>query len=257
MHCTLVWASKGGSGKTTTTANLAAALALDGYNVLAVDADPDGDLSHLFGIPETAAVTRLEQLLADPSLPPAQHPVAIPLPAGAGRLQLLPCTQHLEHAAMPLAQNGYRGLRQLLDSFEPDTDLALIDVPGARGPFVTAALKAADSLLLPISPGDFERSAIHRAITQSRADAGYPLATLGVAFVNTPLRSRALREHHQELTQAGIPVLAPHVRRAASILRDPTRGGPAVISTPKTDIAADYRALAQSVLARILHISQP
>ena len=256
MHCTLIWASKGGSGKTTTVGNLAGALALDGYDVLAVDADPDADLSHLCGIPEhDPSIARLQELLADPLRNPRAAAIAIPIPPGSGSLRLLACDQRLEHAALPLAQNDYRDLRRVLDAFEADTDLALIDVPGARGPFVTAALRAADSILLPIQPGDFERSAINRALTQGAVDAGFALPTLGVAFVNTPLRSRALREHRTELTGAGVHVLQPHVRRATSVLRDPSRGGPAVLSNTKADVAKDYRQLAHAVVDRIVQLS--
>lgn len=257
MHCTLIWASKGGSGKTTTAGNLAAALALDGYDVIAVDADPDGDLGHLYGIAENdPTVTRLQHLIADPLRDPRAAAITIALPHQArGSLRLLACNQQLEHAALPLAQNDYTDLRRILDAFEHDADLALIDVPGARGPFVTAGLRAADSILLPIQPGDFERSAVHRALTQSVADAGFALPALGVAFVNTPLRSRALREHRTELHDTGIHVLQPHVRRAASVLRDPSRGGPSVLSSPKTDVARDYHQLAESVIDRILQLT--
>lgn len=258
MHCSLIWASKGGSGKTTTTGNLAAALALDGYDVIAIDADPDGDLGCLFGIPEDdPSPTRLHDLLADPSLDPRDAALAIPVAHDTGRLRILVCSQPLEHAALSLAENDYQDLRRILDAFENDADVALIDVPGARGPFVTAGLRAADSLLLPLQPGDFERSAMHRALIQSQADAGVTLPILGVAFVNTPLRSRALREHRRELQTAGIPTVGPQVRRQVSVLRDPTRGGPSVLSNPKTDVAKDYRKLAAAFIDRIIEITTP
>lgn len=257
MHCTLVWASKGGSGKTTTVANIGAALAIRGYNVLLVGLDPNGDLSRLFGVDPDAPVIRVQDLIADPDLDPAEAVISLPLIRGAqGKLRLLPSSRPLELRYPELVQRGFTDVRRILDRFEGDADIALLDTASDHSPLHIAAARATDSMLLPVPPGDFERDGVHRAIAQSQADTGYPIPTLGVLFINTADRARVLRRHREAFEEEGIHVLTHHTRPAISVRDDPSRGGPSVLTQKRDGLAKDYKAIAGEVLDRIVELAE-
>src|SRR3954470_17309318 len=85
---------KGGVGKTTTTANLGAALALRGCNVLLVDLDPQGNLTSAFGLEKDVQHTVAESLL-DRRIPLPVVSVANGAAHGPGAAQHLATAQHL------------------------------------------------------------------------------------------------------------------------------------------------------------------
>jgi len=256
MHCTFVWASKGGSGKTTTVANIGAALAVRGYNVLLVGLDPNGDLSRLFGVaPDDQKTVRVQDLIEHPALDPRQAAISLPLIRGAqGKLRLLASSRPLELRYPELVQRGFTDVRRILDCFEGDADIALLDMASDHGPLHISAARATDSMLLPVPPGDFERDGVHRAITQSQADTGYPIPTLGVLFIATADRAKVLRRHRQAFEEEGIHVLAHHTRPAISVRDDPSRGGPSVLTQKRDGLAKDYKAIAGEVLDRIIEL---
>src|SRR4051812_28101039 len=106
MAAVIVFANhKGGCAKTTSTGNIGAALASPpvGKRVLLIDADPQANLSELFGCDDRSLPgVRLEDALAqgatsDPPAPWTERPNADgqlePIPGG---VHLLPCTEELE-----------------------------------------------------------------------------------------------------------------------------------------------------------------
>ncbi len=143
---------KGGVGKTTTTVNLAAAMAERGFRVLLLDLDPQGNASTAAGLSSADRSQGIYQVLSgDCSL--ADAIVGTPVPG----MFLLPSTQDLAAAEIEfssLPEREYR-LKAILAQInyvaaEAALDLVLIDCPPALGLLTVNALVAADGLLVPL-----------------------------------------------------------------------------------------------------------
>ncbi|HEV7193612.1 MAG TPA: ParA family protein [Jatrophihabitantaceae bacterium] len=142
---------KGGVGKTTTTVNLAAALALHGLRVLVIDLDPQGNASTALGVAHTVGTPSVYDVLLG-GMPIAE--VATPADF-TENLQCVPATLDLAGADIELTSQVAREYRlqravtAFLDS-GPDLDYLLIDCPPSLGLLTLNALVAAREVLIPI-----------------------------------------------------------------------------------------------------------
>ena len=143
---------KGGVGKTTSTVNLAAALAFLGQRVLVIDLDPQGNASTALGIPHHEEIVSIyDVLLRDLPLSDAVVPVA-----SVPRLFGVPATLDLSGAEIelvPLVARETR-LKRALDTFLAQStdrfDFVFIDCPPSLGLLTVNALVAAEEVLIPI-----------------------------------------------------------------------------------------------------------
>ena len=146
---------KGGVGKTTTTVNLAAALALHGLHVLVIDLDPQGNASTALGIPHQAGTPSVYEVLVD-GAPLAS---AVQRSPDLDGLRVVPATIDLAGAEIELVSlvaretRLDRALRAYLVSESLDgrpLDYVLIDCPPSLGLLTVNALVAAEEVLIPI-----------------------------------------------------------------------------------------------------------
>ncbi len=143
---------KGGVGKTTTTVNLAAALARHGARVLVIDLDPQGNASTALGVEHTADVMSVYDVLID------DEPIAAVVQKSSefDNLYCLPATIHLAGAEIELVSLVAREqrLRSSLDRFlaeSPDPyHYVFIDCPPSLGLLTINAFVAAREVLIPI-----------------------------------------------------------------------------------------------------------
>ena len=141
---------KGGVGKTTTTVNIAAALAQSGLKVLVVDLDPQGNASTALGVDHHAEVPSVYDVLVDGK---AFAEVIVPCPTVEG-LFCAPATIDLAGAEIELVSMVAREMRlgRALNDHLATTDLdyVLIDCPPSLGLLTINAFVAAAEVFIPI-----------------------------------------------------------------------------------------------------------
>jgi len=143
---------KGGVGKTTTTVNLAAALALHGATVLVVDLDPQGNCSTGLGVPHSVGTLDVYSVLID------QVPIAdVVQPAdGIDNLWVVPATIDLAGAEIELVSLVAREsrLKRAIEAYcagpGSDVDYVLVDCPPSLGLLTVNAMVATSEVLIPI-----------------------------------------------------------------------------------------------------------
>lgn len=136
---------KGGTGKTTTTINLSAALAYKGYAILMVDLDPQGHTTIGIGIDPDAFLESMAEVMSIPRKPVAD----IVLPTYIPQLFLAPARIHLAHVAEQVYTRVFREaiLHQALQNLP--YDFIFIDCPPSLGVLTINALYACNFLIIP------------------------------------------------------------------------------------------------------------
>jgi len=138
---------KGGVGKTTTTVNLAAALALRGLDVLVIDLDPQGNASTALGVDHSPGIPNVYDVLVS-GRPLAEVVIDTPIK----RLRCAPATIDLAGAEVELVPQVAREgrLKRALAAYEGSFDYVFVDCPPSLGLLTVNALVAAEEILIPI-----------------------------------------------------------------------------------------------------------
>lgn len=143
---------KGGVGKTTTTVNMAAAFAKAGARVLVIDLDPQGNASTALGVPHSADIPSVYDVLID------DFPLSDVIQQSPENENLFcaPSTIHLAGAEIELVSQVARehrlrtALEALLDSGEQSWHYVFIDCPPSLGLLTINAFVAAREVFIPI-----------------------------------------------------------------------------------------------------------
>ena len=228
---------KGGSGKSTTAAALAQAAAHSGRRVLAVDIDPQGNLSYFLA----ADVTRpgaLEVLEGTPAADAIQ--------ATAGGLDVIPASWNLQ--TISSGKGSARRLKAALEPIAGNYDLIIIDTPPTAGELQYNALMAADSLIIPLQAdivglqGLYQMADTARQIQQSNhalTIKGYVLTRSGGRSTLARQMAETIEARAQEM---GVPFLAG-IREAVAIREAQALQRSLYEYAPRSKPAADYMEL--------------
>jgi chromosome partitioning protein len=143
---------KGGVGKTTTTVNIAAALASKGMRVLVLDLDPQGNASTALNIPHHAEIKSLYEVL----LGEAELEDVIQISSELPGLYCVPATIHLTGVEMEIASAVAReqrlktAIERYLETTMTPPDYIFIDCPPSLGLLTINAWTAAREILVPV-----------------------------------------------------------------------------------------------------------
>ena len=246
---------KGGVGKTTTTINLAASLAVLGQRVLVVDVDPQGNLTSGLGQKGKAAEGgTIYDALTVPDATTDVRPFT--LPTGIDRLALVPADQHLTGAEIELVTLPHREerLRTLLASARHIYDDILIDCPPSLGLLTLNGLVASDAVLIPLHCEYFALEGLADLIStmrRVRAALNPALDIEGVLLTMLDERTNLGQQvandvrafFKQKVFRTAIP-------RNIRLGEAPSHGMPILRYDPKSRGAEAYLALAREVLER-------
>jgi chromosome partitioning protein len=238
-----VLSQKGGTGKTTTVRTLADVLRRRRRRVLAIDLDPQGNLSDYFDVPPEAEPTIGDVLMGRATLSEASHDGVVPA--------------NLSLAEAELALAGKMGreltLRRALGTVADEWDLVLIDCPPSLGLLTVNALVAADHALLTAQGQYFALQGVEQAlevIELARDGLNPDLEWLGVVFTIADMRTVHSREAQASLKEhVGDKLLDTVVRQSIAYAESAERAVSIIDHRP--DLGADYLALADELLKRI------
>jgi chromosome partitioning protein len=244
---------KGGVGKTTTSANLSAALANSGKSVLLVDLDPQGNATSAFGMQELEGESLYDPLLGNASIVEHIFPTRIE------RLFIVPADLDLAGAEVEIARlpdHMGRLARTLQALRDDDTfDYILIDCPPSLGILMTNALAAADEILTPIQCEYFALEGlvkIVRVVEQVRDSGANPKVEIaGIVMTmfdgRTNLSSQVVSEVREHF---GPRVYNTVIPRTVRLSEAPSFGKTILEYDSSGSGAKAYRQLALEFLAR-------
>lgn len=250
---------KGGVGKTTTTVNLAAALAHAGRRVCVLDLDPQAHASTHLGIEPDGTTPSLYDLLT------ANKPLGEIRREAGENLWVAPSDINLAAAEVELA--GVVGreviLREALAADTERFDFVLMDCGPSLGVLTLNALAAADEVFIPLQPHFLALHGLSKllettALVGKRINPGlkvggiviclYEATTKLAQEVVGDLRGFLERSRGANVPWANAVVFETKIRRNIKLAESPSFGKSVFGYAPKSPGALDYAALAQEVM---------
>jgi len=243
---------KGGVGKTTTSINLAAALAQKGHKTLLLDLDPQGNASLSFLDPEQIQLSVYDALVEDNrTLSDAVHKTNVK------NLDLIPARINLAKFESKMLGDIDSHFR-LKDRLKSVTDLypyVIIDTPPTLGLLTVNALVASTHLLVPIQSSYFALEGtddLLETVEKIRARPNPTLDFLGVVITIHDKRTvlgRDIRNHIQEVF--GTKVFKTVISRSVRLEESPAYKEPIFSFAPHSTGALEYYKLSEEVIGRV------
>jgi chromosome partitioning protein len=245
---------KGGVGKTTTCASLAGALAERGLRVLAVDMDPQSNLTSGLGFNPYA----LERTIADVLTGALEAGEAI-VETNWPNLWLLPASPDLSAVEDELQSSLQREV-VLRDAFARDDTLAgydfvLFDTPPNFGFHTVNVLAAIDYILVPVQMSGYAIKGLKevlRTVHAARQRLNPELRVLGLVPTFVNMRTNFSREMVAGLREIpNLHVFETMIKMTVKLQETALAGVPITAYASSTEAAASYRRLADEVIAHV------
>ncbi len=243
---------KGGVGKTTTTVNLAAGLALVGQRVLVIDLDPQGNATMGSGIDKRGLeLSVYDVLLEQATIADARQR------SDKGGYDVLAANRELAGAEIELVSLEHRNerLRQALKTVQDDYDFVLIDCPPSLSLLTLNGLCSAHGVLVPMQCEYFALEGLSdlvNTIKQVHANLNRELKVIGLLRVMFDPRITLQQQVADQLkAHFGDKVFDTVIPRNVRLAEAPSYGQAGVVFDPSSKGAQAYVAFANELVRRV------
>lgn len=239
---------KGGVAKTTTTHALAAGLSEKGFNVLAIDLDPQGNLSSACGA-ECFNVPTVYELLKDTASPEETI-------QRINGHDIIPSNIMLAGSEQELTQTGKEHrLKEALGPIMDKYDYILVDTPPSLGVLTVNAFTFASDILIPTTAGIFATAGIKQLSDTVKNVQKYcnpDVQIIGILFTRYNPRTNISREIRKLAEQMGRYISAPiyktYIRSAVAIEEAQAQRSDIFSYARRSTVAEDYQAFIEELL---------
>ena len=252
MKKVCIFNQKGGVGKTTTNINLCADLAMEGYKVLTIDIDPQGNTTSGLGLDKR----NLEMSMYDVITSDASLRDVILKSELVQNLYIAPSTMELAGAEVEVIGKENREviLANKIKEVEYDYDFIFIDCPPSLGVLTINALTSVESVLIPIQCEFYALEGVGQLINTIKLvkkSLNEGLEIEGVVMTMYDYRTNLSNEVYEEVKNFfNEKVYNTTISRNIRLAEAPSFGLPIMLYDEKCKGAESYKALTKEFLSR-------